>query len=81
MNKEIHLQYFAHFREERGLSKEMIFTTAETPRDLYADLQNRYKFKLSPESLRVAINDEFVEWDTPLRAADTVVFIPPVAGG
>jgi molybdopterin converting factor small subunit len=31
--------------------------------------------------LKVAVNDEFRDWDTPLAAGDRVVFIPPVAGG
>jgi molybdopterin converting factor small subunit len=31
--------------------------------------------------LRVAVNGDFGEWEHPLAAGDTVVFIPPVAGG
>jgi molybdopterin converting factor small subunit len=31
--------------------------------------------------LKVAINDEFAAWDTQLASGDTIVFIPPVAGG
>jgi molybdopterin converting factor small subunit len=31
--------------------------------------------------LRVAINNEFRDWSTPLAEGDAVVFIPPVAGG
>jgi len=27
------------------------------------------------------VNDEFCDWETPLRDGDLVVFIPPVAGG
>jgi molybdopterin synthase sulfur carrier subunit len=29
----------------------------------------------------VAVNTEFSDWHAPLKAGDTVVFIPPVAGG
>jgi molybdopterin converting factor small subunit len=29
----------------------------------------------------VAVNAEFGDWSQPLGAGDTVVFIPPVAGG
>jgi molybdopterin converting factor small subunit len=36
---------------------------------------------LSPEFLRVAVNDEFGDWRARLSDGDTVVFLPPVAGG
>ncbi len=56
-------------------------TAARTPRELYAELGARYPFTLAPEMLRVAINNEFRDWSTPLAEGDAVVFIPPVAGG
>jgi molybdopterin converting factor small subunit len=31
--------------------------------------------------MKVAINDEFSEWNSELADGDSVVFIPPVAGG
>jgi len=31
--------------------------------------------------LRVAVNEEFSDWQRPLEDGDRVVFIPPVAGG
>ena len=37
--------------------------------------------QLAPENLRVAVNDEFGDWRQPLAEGDTVVFLPPVAGG
>ena len=46
-----------------------------------AELVRRYRFSLVQEMLRVAINTEFHEWSAPLTQGDTVVFIPPVAGG
>jgi molybdopterin converting factor small subunit len=79
--KEIRIQYYAVLREERGLSSEELATEATTPRELYAVLQSRYGFSLPIERLRVAINDAFSDWDQPLREHDSVVFIPPVAGG
>ena len=38
-------------------------------------------FTLGPESLRVAVNAEFGDWSQPIASGDSVVFIPPVAGG
>ena len=79
--KTIRIQYFAQLREERGLSSETIDTDAETPRQLYDFLRDRHTFSLPPERLSVAINEAFADWHRPLSNEDTVVFIPPVAGG
>ncbi len=81
MKKTIHLQYFALLREERGLPRETIKTTAQSLGDLYAELKKKHKFKLSLEFLKVAVNNEFKDWATKLKENDSVVFIPPVAGG
>ncbi len=79
--KTIHVQYFAILREQRGLTQEKIATTAATAADFYAELRARHNFTLAPEHLRVAVNEEFAPWTTPLREGDSLVFIPPVAGG
>ena len=79
--KKIHIRYFALLREERGISDEIISTDANTPKQLYTNLAEQYGFSLLPDALRVAINDTFKSWDAVLNENDTVVFIPPVAGG
>ena len=80
-HKAIRVQYFALFREQAGRSEESIESTAATPADLYRELQTRYPFQLAPEQLKVAINSDFADWDSRLKHGDTIVFIPPVAGG
>ncbi|MCA9788552.1 MAG: MoaD/ThiS family protein [Vampirovibrionales bacterium] len=77
----ITLEYFALLREERGSGKETIQTTAETVSELYSQLQAQHGFSLSPAVLKVAINGAFAPWESPVREQDTIVFIPPVAGG
>jgi molybdopterin converting factor subunit 1 len=79
--KTISVQYFALLREERGCSSEQLETDVPTALALYRELQLRHGFRLEPERLRVAINEEFKAWDTPLQPGDEVVFIPPVSGG
>lgn len=73
--------YYAALREQRGLSEESVETSAATPAALYDELRARHQLRLAPEILRAAVNDAFAAWETPLSAGDTVVFIPPVAGG
>lgn len=76
----IHVEYFAILREHVGHSHESLETESRTVADLYQELDRRYCF---PEvaHMKVAINDEFGEWDSVLTDGDSVVFIPPVAGG
>ena len=79
--KTITLQYFAVLREQAGCSEERLMTAAATPAELYEEVRARHGFTLPLAMLRVAVNEEFREWSTPLVANDRVVFIPPVAGG
>ncbi len=79
--KPVTIQYFAVLREQRGLARELITTTAATVEDLFRELQAQYGFTLGVDRLRVVVNEAFVPWNTSLNANDTVVFIPPVAGG
>jgi MoaD family protein len=80
-DKRIKVQYYAILREQAGRSDESVVTGANTPRDLYNELKSRYPFSLAAEMLRVAVNAEFGEWSQHLADGDSVVFIPPVAGG
>lgn len=79
--RSVRVQYFALLREQAGRSEETLKTSARTPADLYAELQTRYGFTLPTEMLKVAVNSEFGDWDQPLQNDDSIVFIPPVAGG
>jgi molybdopterin-guanine dinucleotide biosynthesis protein A len=79
--RRVNVQYYALLREQAGRSGESLLTAARTPRDLYLELKERHPFSLAPEMLRVAVNSEFGDWAQPLRDGDSVVFIPPVAGG
>lgn len=81
MTSEIHIQYFAILRDERGCSEETLNTDAKNAAELYQKLQKEHGFRLSQQDLKVAINDEFTSWQTPLQTKDKVVFIPPVTGG
>jgi molybdenum cofactor guanylyltransferase len=79
--RTVRVQYYAVLREQAGRSEETIDTSAATPADLYGELQRRHRFQLTPNQLKVAINADFSEWHARLSHGDTIVFIPPVAGG
>ena len=76
------MRYFALLREQAGRGSEELETPARTPRELYAGAALATRADPRPERfLRVAINEEFGDWLTPLAEGDTVAFLPPVAGG
>lgn len=79
--KRIKVQYYALLREQAGHREETLVTQARTAQELYEELKARHSFTLSPGTLRVAINTEFSDWAQPLAEGDSVVFIPPMAGG
>jgi molybdopterin converting factor subunit 1 len=77
---KLNIEYFAILRELAGLDREQVETEVTTPAELFVELTQRYGF---PEmtTVKVAINDEFGDWQAQLQEGDSVVFIPPVAGG
>ncbi len=78
---QIRIQYYALMREQAGRSDEAVETRAATPAELYAELCRRHPFTLAQSLVKVAVNGEFRDWSHALAPGDSVVFIPPVAGG
>ena len=78
---QINVRYYALMREQAGRSDEVVETRAATPADLYSELRARHPFTLARELVKVAVNGEFRDWTHALATGDSVVFIPPVAGG
>ena len=78
---KVNIEYFAKIREERGSSFDTLEVEPMSAKELYMLLKKKYKFSISFENLKVAVNEEFSSWDTMINENDTVVFIQPVAGG
>jgi molybdopterin converting factor subunit 1 len=78
---KLNIRYYAILREQAGKSEESLNTASATAAALFDELKTRYPFTLNAQQLKVAINAEFRDWNTPLKEGDSVVFIPPVAGG
>jgi molybdopterin synthase sulfur carrier subunit len=77
--------YFAWVRERIGVPREEVETSAATVNDLVAELrarEERYDAAFSDTSaLRVALDQELAEFDTPLSGVREVAFFPPMTGG
>ena len=79
--KKITIRYFAKLRQERGSDREIIETNASSASELFHELKNKYNFSIDESHLKVAINEQYAKFDSPLKDNDCIVFIPPVAGG
>lgn len=77
--------YFAWVRERIGLPREAVTTDAATVMDLVEELrtrEERYAAAFADVSaLRVAVDQQLVDFDTPLSGAREVAFFPPMTGG
>ena len=77
--------YFAWLRERIGISGEDVVTSAATVSELIEELkqrEDRYALAFSDlASVRVAVDQEMVEYDHPITGATEIAFFPPMTGG
>ncbi|MCT4554470.1 MAG: molybdopterin converting factor subunit 1 [Pelagimonas sp.] len=77
--------YFAWVRERIGLPREQIQTSASTVAELVEELrarEERYAMAFADLSaLRVALDQDLAEFDSPLEGVREVAFFPPMTGG
>tara|TARA_R110002096_G_scaffold183716_1_gene361760 strand:+ start:379 stop:624 length:246 start_codon:yes stop_codon:yes gene_type:complete len=79
------VMYFAWVRERIGLPSEDIQSDATTVLGLVDELrarEDRYAAAFADISaLRVALDQELSEFDSPLSGVREVAFFPPMTGG
>ncbi len=73
--------YYALLRQERGLSEESLESPSKTAKELYAELKSVHSLSLTSDQVCVAVNSKVCPWEAPLKDGDTVLLMPPVAGG
>lgn len=78
---KLKVKYYASLREEAGRSEENIETNCKNGRELFEELRLKYKFTITSNVLRLAINRQYSDFEGPISDGDEIVFIPPVAGG
>jgi molybdopterin converting factor small subunit len=81
MKKNLSIRYFALVGPSRGTRTARYETEAETARHLLHEIQANRKIPLSTHIVKAAINNEFVEWDAPIRDGDQITLLPPFSGG
>ena len=77
--------YFAWLRERIGVPREQVDSDAATVAELVAELrarEDRYAAAFADVSaLRVALDQQLAEFDSPLGATREIAFFPPMTGG
>jgi molybdopterin synthase sulfur carrier subunit len=78
--------FFAALREQLGTAAELVELAGErsSVAEVRAALAARgesWGRALTAGRLRVAVNQDLAQADTPVRAGDEIAFFPPVTGG
>jgi molybdopterin synthase sulfur carrier subunit len=79
--------YFAWLRTKTGTAQETAELAAgiATVADLVAQLRGLSAGHAEAfsdlDSIRVAVNQDYVGWDHPVKSGDEIAFFPPVTGG
>jgi len=75
----ITIRFFASLRENLKLDEMQISSEGlSTVNDVW---NSSTKFSAIPENVLVAVNMEYVNFDTKISDNDEVAFFPPVTGG
>ena len=70
---------FAQTKTQLGFSeKDVESEPTETPRQIFQRIAPQFA---PGKSIRVAVNQEYADWDTPIGNAHEIALIPPVSGG
>jgi MoaE-MoaD fusion protein len=79
----VRARLFARLREQAGIDTERVaLPTGANVSDVYEAVRRLHPgLEADRNSVRAALNQEFVDWDAPVVNGDEVAFIPPVSGG
>jgi molybdopterin synthase sulfur carrier subunit len=70
---------FAQTRTQLGFAeKSFDCEPVETPRQIFRRLAPQFD---PGQTIRVAVNQEYADWDQPVGQATELALIPPVSGG
>jgi sulfur-carrier protein len=76
----INILFFAHLKDAVGVESMSWNGEGLTIEELKQALMKERNI-IGLDSVMTAVNEEFADSDTVLKAGDTVAFIPPVSGG
>ena len=75
----VKVKYFASLREKLGRSQDEVLIHGDTTvKDVWNTATQNTP---TPDTLLVAVNQEYAQFDRTVRDGDEVAFFPPVTGG
>ncbi len=75
---QVKLLAFAQAGDSLGFRERVVECEAhDSPRAILARIEPRF----STENLRVAVDEEYADWDRAIGEAREIALIPPVSGG
>lgn len=80
---EISIRAFASYREAIGTPRLVLdVPDGTTAAGVWQDLARRFpRLERLPQPMAFAVNDAYVDAETPLQPRDELVLLPPVSGG
>ena len=76
---KIKILTFAQTRTQLGFGEKVFDCEPnETPREIFRRLAPQFD---PGKTIRVAVNQEYADWDKPVGNATELALIPPVSGG
>lgn len=81
MSRLIEVQFYGALRETFGTAVAQVQSEALDCAALWSNLCSAHGVEVGTSHVRVAVDDEFASWDSPLHGAHVVAFMPPFAGG
>ena len=70
---------FAQTRTQLGFAEKAVdYKPGETPREILRRVAPQFN---PGKIVRVAVNQEYADWDQPVGEATELALIPPVSGG
>lgn len=79
--KKLEILFFGKLKESWNTNKINIESNCNDIESLYTELLKQASDIPHKASIKVAINDEFVNWDSSIKDNDTIAFLPPASGG
>ncbi len=79
--KKLEILFFGKLKEVWNTNSITLESNSQNIESLYSELLETASEEPNKASIKVAINDEFVEWETTINDGDTIAFLPPASGG
>ncbi len=79
--KNLTILFFGQLKTTWNNSQLQWQTSCDTIECLYAELLQTAADTPFKDSIKVAINDDFAQWQSPISDGDTIAFLPPASGG